>query len=87
MKGRYKMNIDFTRGNGTYKMNQKIEEKENEYVIKVKMTIKKDKYGEKMIDKMIEKQESPVVTILKQMESERKKEMKEGKYERPLYEK
>lgn len=81
------MNIEFKSGSAAYKIKQKIKEKEDEYIIKVEMVIKKNKYGEKMIEKMIEKQESPIVTELKKIERERRKDMKDGKYERPLYEK
>lgn len=82
------MDIEINKGvSGVYKIKQNIKEKEDKYVIKVEMIINKNKSGEKMIEKMIEKQESPIVTELKKMERERRKDMKEGKYESPLYEK
>lgn len=81
------MNIEVKQESCVYKIKQKITEKEDKYVIKVEMIINKNKNGEKIIEKMIEKQESPIVTELKKIERERRKDMKDGKYERPLYEK
>lgn len=86
------MNLEFENIKGTtkettYKINQKIEEKEDKYVIKVEMIINKNKNGEKIIERMIKKQESPIVTELKEIERQRRKDMQDGKYERPMYEK
>lgn len=62
-----------------YKLIHTIKEDEEKYVITVRLTIKKGKQGEKYIEDMINKQESPVVKILKQHEKQHKKDIREGK--------
>lgn len=88
------MEFEITKGKKTrtknetiYKIKEKIEEKEDKYIIKVEMIIEKNIYGEKIIEKMIEKQESPVITELKKIESQRRKDVRDGKNENPMYEK
>lgn len=69
---------------GHYKINEKYEESEKYITIKLKMIINKEK-AQHYIDRMIKKQENPIITEMKKMESENRKRLKEGKREKPYY--
>lgn len=70
---------------GNYKITQKFEETEKAYRITIEMKIPKTPQGQYYIDRMINKQESAIITELKAAEKEARTEYKEGKREKQLY--
>lgn len=68
-----------------YKIEESYKENEKEYTITLKMKIPKTKRGEYYINRMINKQENPIVTIMKEVEKEHRTEYKEQKTEKQRY--
>lgn len=70
---------------GVYEGTQTISETNEEFTIAITLKIQKNKEGMKYIQNMFNKQQSPIITILGSLERQRKKDMKDGKYQKPYY--
>ena len=66
-----------------YEIIDKYEENDKNITITLKMKINKEK-AQYYIDRMIKKQENPIVTEMKKLESEHRKEVREEK-SKPYY--
>ena len=69
-------------GGNDFELEHIIEETENEYVISVRMKVRKKS---KMIDKCLAQSKSPITQALEKIEKEHNTLLKEGKSEYNLY--
>lgn len=69
---------EFKIGNCEFELKHEIEEKDDEYIVKARLKIKKGSSKEKLIEDCFEKQTSPITQILTEKEKEQKRNIKRG---------